>query len=180
MCEIFVSIFDIVIGFFILIDCCLFIGIGFFVLCFVKCMKCFMGLLLKNDFDFDDYWLFIIWWFFLLFSGIVFLWNIVEVYFIYEDKLSDIDVFWIMYIFVSYSLMVMFVYMLVLILFVMVEKELCIVEYRLLMILYYIFDMFVDLILFIVVCLYILVDFGLKSRFVVFIYLICDIILLFF
>lgn len=55
MCEIFVSIFDIVIGIFILIDCCWFIDIGFFVFGFVKCMKCFMGLLLKNDFDFDEY-----------------------------------------------------------------------------------------------------------------------------
>lgn len=179
MCEILVSISDIVTGFFILIDCCLPTGTGLSASCFVKCMKCLTGLSLKNDPDLDDYRLFTIRWLFLPSSGIVFLWNIVEAYLIYEDKPSDTDVFWITYTFVSHSLMAMFVYMSVLILLVMVEKELHIAEHRSLMILYHIFDMFVDLTLLIAACSYTPVDPGLKSRFAVFIYSICDIILSF-
>lgn len=129
--------------------------------------------------DLDDYRLFTIRWLFLPSSGIVFLWNIVEAYLIYEDKPSDTDVFWITYTFVSHSLMAMFVYMSVLILLVMDEKELHIDEHRSLMILYHIFDMFVDLTLLIAACSYTPVDPGLKSRFAVFIYSICDIILSF-
>lgn len=179
MCEILVSISDIVTGIFILIDCCRPIDTGLSASGFVKCMKCLTGLSLKNDPDLDDYRLFTIRWLFLPSSGIVFLWNIVEAYLIYEDKPSDTDVFWITYTLVSYSLLAMYLYMFVLILLVVVEEEWHIDEHRSLMILYHILDMFVDLTLLIAACSYTPVDPGLKSRFAVFIYSICDIILSF-
>lgn len=179
MCEILVSISDIVTGIFILIDCCRPTDTGLSASGFVKCMKCLTGLSLKNDPDLDDYRLFTIRWLFLPSSGIVFLWNIVEAYLIYEDKPSDTDVFWITYTLVSYSLLAMYLYMFVLILLVVVEEEWHIDEHRSLMILYHILDMFVDLTLLIAACSYTPVDPGLKSRFAVFIYSICDIILSF-
>lgn len=181
MCEILVSISDIVTGIFILIDCCRPIDTGLSASGFVKCMKCLTGLSLKNDPDLDEYRLFTIRWLFLPSSTIVLLWNIAEACMLYEDKPKDTVVFMITYILVSFSLLAMILYIFALIWRVtcMLTKELDIAEHRLRMILYHILDMFVDVTLLIAACSYTPVDPGLKSRFAVFFYSICDIILSF-
>lgn len=181
MCAILVSISDIVTGIFILIDCCRPIDTGLSASGFVKCMKCLTGLSLKNDPDLDEYRLFTIRWLFLPSSTIVLLWNIAEACMLYEDKPKDTVVFMITYILVSFSLLAMILYIFALMWRVtcMLTKELDIAEHRLRMILYHILDMFVDVTLLIAACSYTPVDPGLKSRFAVFIYSICDIILSF-
>lgn len=177
MCEILVSISDIVTGIFILIDCCRPIDTGLSASGFVKCMKCLTGLSLKNDPDLDEYRLVTIRWIFLPSSGIVFLWNGVEAYLIYEDKPRDTAVFWITYILICFSLGGMVSHFYSMISCVLDTDTLDITTHQKEMMKYHILDMFVDLTLLIAACSYTPVDPGLKSRFVIFIYSICDIIL---
>lgn len=82
------SICDILIWIFNLIDCYWDNDGGFLVFCVVKCIKCFMGIFLKNENEFDlkKYWFMVFRYGFWLFCFIVFVWNIVEVVFIFEDK----------------------------------------------------------------------------------------------
>lgn len=181
MCEILVLISDIVTGIFILIDCCRPIDTGLSESCFVKCMKCLTGLSLKNDPDLDEYRLFTIRWLFLPSSIIVFVWNVVEAGLIYEDKPNDNAVFWGTYVIVSFSLSAMgsFIWFLIRRVICTNTDNFDIAEHRSRMMLYHIFDMLVDLTLLIAACSYTPVDPGLKSRFAIFIYSICDIILSF-
>lgn len=78
MCEILVSISELVIGILILKNCCLPINTGLSASAIVKCLKCLTGLSFENESDLGEYRLFTVIWIFLSFSKVIFVLNLAE------------------------------------------------------------------------------------------------------
>lgn len=88
MCELLVSICEIVIGSLILINCCLPISTGLSASAFVKCLKCLTGLSFENESDLEEYRLFAVKWIFLPFSKVIFVLNLAEFEYLLIKKKS--------------------------------------------------------------------------------------------
>lgn len=78
MCEILLSISELVIGILILKNCCLPINTGLSASAIVKCLKCLTGLSFENESDLGEYRLFTVIWIFLSFSKVIFVLNLAE------------------------------------------------------------------------------------------------------
>lgn len=78
MCELLVSISELVIGILILRKCCLPINNGLSASAIVKCLKCLKGLSFGNDSALDEYRHFTVKWIFLPFSKVIFVVNLAE------------------------------------------------------------------------------------------------------
>lgn len=71
MCELLVSISEIVTGILILINCFLPINTGLSASAFVKCLKCLTGLSFENESDLEEYRLFAVKWIFMGVIGLI-------------------------------------------------------------------------------------------------------------
>lgn len=157
MCEIFVSIFEFVIGILILKNCCLFINIGFLVFVIVKCLKCFIGLLFENELDLGEYWFFIVIWIFLLFSKVIFVLNFVEFEYLFirnENILSfgNLIIFYVYGILCVIGLILVFVYLIFLEIFVgFIDFLKSIINYKLMMMIYNYINMIINLLMIIII-----------------------------
>lgn len=78
MCELLVSISELVIGILILKNCCLPINTGLSAYVIVKCLKCLTCLSFENESDLEEYRLFTVKWIFLPFSKVIFVLNLAE------------------------------------------------------------------------------------------------------
>lgn len=78
MCEILVSISELVIGILILKNCCLSINTGLSASAIVKCLKCLTGLSFENESDLEECRLFTVKWIFLPFSKVIYVLNLAE------------------------------------------------------------------------------------------------------
>lgn len=91
MCEILVSISELVIGILILKNFCLPINTGLSASAIVKCLKCLTCLSFENESDLEEYRLFTVKWIFLPFSKVIFVLNLAEFEYLlirYENILS--------------------------------------------------------------------------------------------
>lgn len=177
MCEILVSICDILTWIFNLIDRYRDNDGGLSAFRVVKYIKCLTGISLKNESDLKEYRLMALRFGFWPSSVIVYVWNIVEAVLIFEDKQND-TVFVITNMFVGLSLFALG-YCLFLVFFLINCGDTLedIRTHQEMLMIYHILDMIVDLTLLIAACSYTPVNPDLKSRFAIFIYSILDIML---
>lgn len=90
MCELLVSISEIVTGILILINCFLPINTGLSASAFVKCLKFLTGLSFENESDLEEYRLFAVKWIFLPFSKVIFVLNLAEFEYIVIKKENNV------------------------------------------------------------------------------------------